>query len=790
MIKLTLTPYTQPIAYIFEKKSVIIGKVSDTGISPDIALSQSNLADIHVKIEFRDPHFIAFNVAGDPFTTLNELPFSKKILHNGDLLQIGSSLFQFEGYSHSEGEEMATEPMQSNKDTSLLEILTDKMESIYEKAPLPTYTPLPDEPFDLDAAMRDLEEMLLENSQHSSTDMILPSEYAVPTQNEKTQKSRLSDTEIEALLIEVSQLENDLNVVEAQVDLPEEKLHQTLEFTPTSQNHPIPVLVELSSQENADSKIPQIIERKKSIKDDFNSEQEDENFTPSKKLDTPIKSLINWNSFLTGITTFLLLILVVISCLYIAISDRNDEEEIKAAQAVADVAMALNFAQINQSYPQNQNWSDSDFLKHNLKAILAPSYPPLANVDTHGNLQNTSYILRIYTGKDLNHFLIIAQPRPSLLQWIKPKAAITVDSSFMELRKITDLKTLNRMLVNPTLDTSNSTSIAHLVNLGDLIPLVELKKYHPHSGFDLPKALAYAHPGAENFIYNAARYYPLGESLMKKAIALYESDDDGHGLMPLIDEIDRFTRFPNIVLYSSSGLQVAQKGQKALATFFPKYPFIHAYLQVDPHNFSVNSHLLMGEPIDGLISLDESSEDFKNMKKSKKSTKKASVLDSPVSSEKLLEFLEMLYMEEMGHTQKSIESNETSAIPKNAHSNNTEIDPNHPLYYKLIAIYKTREQKLKPINEKIDYEKSQHHLDSSKNLSALKIEYELTSKHWLKKSIKLISELQQEYASMPITQFMEYVKAAGMEPFVGEHLHKQLQSPKQISFSKDLVRSS
>lgn len=812
MIKLTLKPYTQPITYIFEKKSVIFGKISATGLLPDLALSQADAEDIHIKIELNGHHFIAFNIAGDPFTTLNELPFSKKTLQNGDLLQIKNSLFLFEGKVPLEKEETSySEENSQTEDSFLVDVLTHKMESTDHLAPHPTDTQCSSEPFDLDAAMRDLEEMLAEKSiieieeleteptQSTNTHSISHVRDPIKQQNLTTKKSQLSKIEVEALLLEVSLLENELKTVEKKMS--ETKEAPDKELIPQTQPASTALVTELSILETPLTAptaetlptAPQLLERKRSMKDDSNNESEEDDPSTSKKTLLPSSSIINWKSFLIAFAAFTLLILIVISCLYIAIIDRNDDEEIKAAEAIADVAMGLNFAQINHVNPQNQNWSDPDFLKHNLNAVLAFSYTPLAIVDAHGNFQNTPYILRIYTGKDLNHFLIIAQPRPSLLQWLKPKAAITVDSSFMELRKITDLKTLNRLLINPTLDTSNSTNIANLVNLGELIPLMELKEHHPHTGFDLPKALAYIQPGAENFIYNATRYYPLGESLMKKAIALYESDDNGQDLNPLIDEIKRFSRFPHIVLYSSAGIQMAEKGQKALSTFLPSYKFIHAYLQLNTQNLTRNSHLLMDKGHENSTTSNTIAEapkpEIKVEEKLATITENVDFLDSETSSEELLEFLEALYREANEKASKTIEMEDLSSISKNTFSNENTIDPKHPLYYKMVALYKTREQTLKPIREKIDKEKTQRHLDNSKKLIALKVEYELAAENWLTKNIKLISELQQEYATMPLVQFMEYAKAVGMETFIDEHLQKQLQDPTHIPFSRDLMRS-
>lgn len=826
MIKLTLTPQTQPITYVFEKNCVTIGKISTTEILPDLALPSNELETIHVKIEYNGTHFVAFNLAEDPFVTVNERPFGKKILHSGDLLQIGSTQVHFEGiYPEEVGED---KPATREKDL-LRNLIDKKIESIYHppvKSEEPAAVP---PPLELDLLMEGLEKELTKAPKESSAissplKLALPKEQTQPpTTNKRTKFTpHFSNQELDALLQEVSALEDLPNVAEdipcpddlqptelllAHTPLqelmpPESNLEDTPPFSVTLPPSPeLPPLLaaptSIAMVEHHSSPL-----KRKSIKDDLPNESEEEN--PASKKHHPFPQYapplaINWTPIISALGALSLLFAIVAGSFYLAITGHNEEEEIKAAQAVSDVAMALNFAQINHAQPQNQNWSDPDFLRNNLTAVLASSYSPLAEVDPHGHFLNTSYMLRIYTGSDLNHFLIIAQPSPGLMQWIAPKAAITVDSSLMELRKIADLKTLNRLLINATLDNSNSTDIANFVRLGELIPLVELKKFHPHTGFDLPKALAYIRPGAENLIYNGARYYPLGESLMKKAIKLLGSDDYSQDVPALVDEISRFTRFPNIVLYSSGGIKMAQRGQKALATFFPNYKFLHAYLQFNSQNFATNSHLL----------IDDSSEEPMLLAASELQQLQQLQMDEadqPLENDDLLLVEEpsksvssfkdtfdpsdLLYLEEVEQLATSIMKNQKISNTPLYSSLTNEVDQQLPLYNQMVALTEVREQILKQISEEIDEETSTSKWVKSNHLTALYEKYEKTATEQQEKIVRAISALQQEYTTMPLTLFMNYVKATGLRPYIQENLRRKLNDTNHSPFPEEFMNIS
>lgn len=768
MIKLTLTPYTQPLTYVFQKNCVFIGKISGDGIMPDLSLPDGNLENSHIKIEYIKNNFVVYNLAEDPFATLNELPFGKKIIHSGDLLQIGQTVILFESeYAEEINDENTDSPFELKQEN--YQHAENNFQVFHEEIKHSTQ----DKSLEIETlfARLDILDSEMQSKQESCQEPKEEEEEEKESKQPNKTSELLSDEELESLLKKVSDFESEL--------VNTEELDKAKEELTVEEEHPSKI-EEITEKEEIE--IPPLPTRRRSIKDDSPSDSEDETSTPKKNIfefEQP-KIQINWKATLSAIGAFLLLFGIVASCFFMASTYRNEEEEIKAAQAVADVAMALNFAQINHAQPQNQNWSDSEFLKHNLAAVLAYPYTPLADVDSHGNFLNTSYILRIYTGIDLNHFLIIAQPQPSLMQWLVPKAAITVDSSLMELRKISDLKTLNRLLINATLDNSNSKDIANFVQHGELIPLRELKKYHPHTGFDLPKYLPYLRPGAENLIYNGIRYYPLGESLMKKAVALLDSDDYLQDLPSLSEEISRFSRFPNIVLYSSEGIQMAEREQRALATLFPNYKFIHAYLQFNEQKFAVNSHLLMDHS--SLVEAAENTALALNEKS----------VEHPVDeTDQNPELENMLYLEEIDRLALFVlEQEKDNPTQTPLYSSSKDVDPQHPLYKKLLALIYSREQALQQIESEIEEEKKLSRWMSSPYIAELKEKYDRISNEQQEKIVKAITLLQQEYSKMPLKQFMDYVKSTGAKPFIQENLRKKLNDANHSPFPEELMNTS
>ncbi len=305
----------------------------------------------------------------------------------------------------------------------------------------------------------------------------------------------------------------------------------------------------------------------------------------------------NWKQYAIFFAGLIIILMAIAAAMYLSASEKRGEDELKAAHSVSDIAMALTSSHIQHIKPLNQNWYDPEFLKKNIRAVLASKYSTMCHVDTQGNFNKCPYILRIYTNTDTSRFLLIAQPEPSVMRWLIPKAAIVVDSQTMQLRKLTDLKELNRLINSPhTLDGSNAVEISNLVLKGELISLDDLAEKTHSLEFAPPAELAFLRPGAENLIYNAPRYYKFSEPVLQAAIAFESSIDPEQDVSILMDELQKRAELHDLVFYTSQGLEVSIQAQKALAQYGVESDFLVGYLTLHPKNgLVVSSHLLVAD---------------------------------------------------------------------------------------------------------------------------------------------------------------------------------------------------
>ena len=341
-----------------------------------------------------------------------------------------------------------------------------------------------------------------------------------------------------------------------------------------------------------------------SLKDYYLNESDEEqeiHLQPPEEMSKDIEPKHNppWKAFLRLLIVGGSLFLAIFTTLYVLVDKQTAKEELLASKGAADVAMALTYTQMKHIRPQNQNWSDPEFIKNNLTAVLASSYQAFADFDSHGQFLQCPYMLRIYTNSEISRFLVLAQPSPSLLQWLVPKGTIIIDSSTMEMRRITDLRSLNRLLVNNNmLDGAHAEEITALVQKGERIPLSSLVDHQKENeGFIPPKALGFIDPAGENLIYNAPRYYCLGENLIKRSEELLNDNEGEEDAALLIQEIFALKKLSHLVLYSSGGVLSAIEAQKTLSTLAPKEKFLFAYLHLNSTGKIASSHILMDETI-------------------------------------------------------------------------------------------------------------------------------------------------------------------------------------------------
>lgn len=500
-----------------------------------------------------------------------------------------------------------------------------------------------------------------------------------------------------------------------------------------------------------------------SLKDSYLSDYDDR---IEKKKETekgiPKLSLPQWNwDLIRSISAVMLLVLIFLGGLvYLNVSARNKLEEYKGAGGVADIAMALTYAQMHHIKPPNQNWSDPEFLKSNLLAVLAEEYAPAFSFDNHGQFANNNYFIRIYTSNDLSQFIVLAQPTPSLKQWLIPKATIIVDSNQMELRKINDLKALNRLFLNPTsLEGSNASEASALIKNGELISLPLLALQSQKNGFHPPKALGMIREGAENRIYNAPRYYQFGEVFMNNAITLAENPSDSHEVELLQMEMKALAKHTNIVLYSPWGMQWAIDAQKALNIFVPTNPFLVAYLKFDTRGLVTSGHLLMDQGPGELAMAPKVIAHLPLPEKSKEGKGGENHVENNHPLYLQLTSIKTLLEKPLPSLEKEI----TSLLEN---SNRKEIVD---LLKKMQTVLQKGIKRYSDQPEMLA--KQQHTYQFIAQLETLLRSFDQEIERRNHEAVQQLKNLYEEYSAMPLARFIDYLKAAGLEHFVEETLH-------------------
>jgi hypothetical protein len=784
MIKLTLNPDSEPEIKLFHKPIVIIGSDSD------LSLPGESLLPSHVKILEQGNYFIIINQANDPFVTLNGLPFGKKTLSNNDILQIGNTSIHFQG------EISQTSPLPTPQSSfSVQKISTDeKLNTILERTISNLSKGIPsslskeseDSRFQSNLKKQDFpsqsnfqqnQQMEIDDFEDQTEEFLVKEEWNIEKMDEKDLHHLLEQVEeLENYSLENERVEEGESPLSSKDNLvTSDNQTHSLHPTEASTLHPKEDLPANQKKESFDTFFAK---SKNSLKDSYLSELEDENqpwnhiksipkneISPSEKWDWKLISLL---------TLFLFILSIVLGVFfYNKMVANNAEEETKAAESIADVAMALNFAQLNHIKPQNQNWSDPEFLKNNLLAVLSDENLPLVQLDSHGQFSNISYLLRIYTSSDLSQYLIIAQPAPSLLQWFIPKDSILVHSKTMELRKISDLKAINRLLLNPiTLDGMSAVELGHLVKQGEIIPLKALAQTENHEDFKPPPALAHIRPKAENLIYNAPRYYRFGERFLKKAQILANNLNNNYEFAAFQDEVLELAKYPNIVLYTSNGIHWAREAQKQMSLFLPNSKLLVATLKLNPQGIITNSKLLIDSGVSDIATAETSVSLLDEVKTNFNSNIRKTPLieENEVNeNEHPIDILNPLYSQlkalalSYNNAMLPLE-NEFKSLLESAN-----IDDNIALLERLQKLLLKSEKNYQHQSKTL--EKNRAALAFIQEWQKFLINYHKASQKESESLIQKLFKLYQEHENVPIAQFISYLNAAGFNSYVQEHLN-------------------
>ncbi len=474
----------------------------------------------------------------------------------------------------------------------------------------------------------------------------------------------------------------------------------------------------------------------------------------------------SWHRLLRGFAIAVFVVTMLVGEWYLWVNEKIDNEEIHAASVAADVTMALFHAQIRNIHAHNQNWSDVEFIKNNFTDILPHEYSFLTDLDRQGRFIGSPYTLRIYTSPDLSQFLVIAQPLPGFADWLIPRASIVIDSHSMEIRKIKDLKILNRLLVNAnTLEGVNAAEISALVKHGDLVSLSRLASKKHNEEFSPPKALALTNSNASRLIYNAPRYYFFGTQLIDLAIEIIQANSNENNVTSFMRELSTFSKFPNLVLYSAYGVQYAVEAQKALNVLAPEEKFLFGYLQFDAQGKVIGAHLLIDDAASE-VAMQEPPPGF------------------------MLE--KSLY-----HVLARNDGKETFSFSNGQKANSTpgvdhfSLDYRHPIFLHLSGLAAYRQRMLKPICDDMValLKKNTESLqaDFASQFTELERKYIHRDDEQRGEIEKHIETIVRENSCLPASYFIDFVNAADMQAAFNAYLETIKAGEKFISYSEDTI---
>ena len=648
MIRLTLLSCKEPEIHLLNKPTILVG--SDQS-QADLVLSSASIHPIHLKIVKQGQSFFAINAVNDPFLSINQFPFGKKELTNGDKIQIDAFEIEFEQLPNASEKPQETDNLPNQEPASVQRLSQEEpllqLHYSFEKE----VQPLSQEEINLEAVEELISPFLQEKPCYQNT----AAGFNKPKNNYSTEQQP-SDAEL----------------------LPEE-----------------------------------------------NDLKKTSRLTFKKK-------------FILALIIFLLIIgSFLASFIYLTISEKSQKEELKATQGIADVALALTHARLYQVKPHNQNWLDSDFLQSNLQSVIPNIDSYALKIDGQGRFHCCPYTLRIYTDRDLSRFLLIAQPTSNVSNHFFSKSIIVIDSQLMELRAFKDVRALNRLLArSEPLEGANGIEIINLVKEGTLIRPTDLGRLSNHPDFCPPKNVAWIKPTAENYIYNAPRYYRLAQNLLQQAILLSTSKGSGQEVTKLKADVANFSELTHLILYSDD-LNAALLSKRSIMLFAPCDKFLFGYLKKEK------------ETILGAQLLRERDE------------KKA---------------LEVSQIEDLHRNSSSDLALDTTSLPKEnskstlPNNDEKEIDFNHPIYIQLKALIATRESDLRPLsaaiyhllNQELDFPKSQFQAE----FQNLYHTYLITDSRHKQEIKEIMLKLYQQYEEMPIEQFFAYMDALHLDQMI------------------------
>lgn len=730
MIKFTVKSKNKDETYTFFKKEVLIGSSSDRAC--DLVIAGERIQPEHLRIEEEAERFIVKNSANDPFATLNDLPFGKRIIKNQDVIAIGDTLIIFEGVLSQKGSSYQDYPLASTQGN-----LTKIVEAAIEKAAI------------ADDSEEDLQESFHKREETPPGDS--PEEYPLDMEqlgamSDEEAFHEMNPGEMESLMEEWQEIEN-----EFQRSHPSES---PLKKTPAEE--PQPPKVEEALKEPTPPPASKETPRKALILDLSDNEQEPLPFKtpgpikgssakpkaeekPLKKILTSLRPQLKIIGITFAIAAFVIFLIIAGS--FWKFNKESEKKVIEVSRSVSDIALAMTYAQIHHITPHQHNWSNPQFLKTSVSASLSPHHATQLKLEGNGKL-NDDYLLRIYTNRDNSRFVIIAQPEPSLFHYLTTPDSIVVDSAMMTLRRINDLKALNRLLIDQDqLHSPGNDDVAHILNKAEIIPMDLLADADNRNGFKTPDLLKVKYPGAENYIYNSPRYSRVGERIMSDAVEALSKPTNTTEMRKLKEVLLSISRLPYAVMYTTKGKEHAEKAKMAISSIIQNDEYLLAYINYDEKKDTTTSYLLVEEE--------------------ELAQKETPIKESSFDPLKAARHAAVTLIGE-------------AAPARQGQLNKRELDPAGPLFKELNDLSNERRQELEKIHSELDGMISRE-IEEPGSFTIERLEdkaRELTEKiEGMNTSVmKKLYEIYSNHKDIPLSEFLDFVERSGLRQLAANEL--------------------
>ncbi len=529
MISVTIEENTKKYTQNFTKEELYIGSYGD---EVDIPLSQPQLRNHHLKIQKTGTVYTLINLTNDPFVTLNGLPFGKRKLQEGDILTIHDIKITFDKFAELEPhihDALVHENMTTSEET-LHNIVSTKIKeksvSIREAShqDSPSEDPLTSTEQEIKPSELEKESPLFDLEEEAGMEM----------------HDDLDPEQIEALLHEVEQF----HLEEAKKEAPVESKPGFIPTEPEAEFYPEQTeLNETEPQEKQESLL---------------SEQNTPPAPASPPPNSEKRSYALWIAI--GIA-----LLCLFAGIFLAIFSEHKSKEtlLKAARVASDTAMSLLNAKNNPDKPRD--WNKPSSLRSNLNQVLSARYQPFSEENVKGYLGISSYKQEIYSTPDLTRFLVMLQPSSSPFNRLIPNKALIVDSENMAIRTYDDITPLSRLIEGKNnFAEVDHTALTVFLEKGQVLPLEELAENGRYPEFIPSKELALINPEANNYLYNAPRYFKMTEQLVDELAELTQAEDAQPAVGGLIEQTRTLSKLPSLVLYTSQGAETAKQAQKGL----------------------------------------------------------------------------------------------------------------------------------------------------------------------------------------------------------------------------------